>query len=131
MGNQLKSAVRSEMTRLATGLYVLWGLLHLGLGASMVIGDLADGAPADELAAESLLYFIAVTVIGAQAIYVALALNRHNSPVGFWLNTAVLGVLDAAFFVVLVIPGHVDLLGGIAGPVVWLAATGCAAVARK
>lgn len=42
-----------------------------------------------------------------------------------------LGVLDAAFFVYLVLPGHVDLLVGVAGPVIWLAATICAALVRK
>lgn len=119
------------MTKWATGLYVLWGLLHMGLGASMVIGDLSDGVPSNELAAESLLYFIAVTVLGAQAIFVALTLNRVNSPAGFWLNTVVLGVVDVAFVVFLVLPGHVDLFGGFAGPVVWLAATTCAAIARR
>lgn len=113
----------------SVALYVIWGLLHMGLGASMVISDIADGAPTDELAAESLLYFIAVVVIGAQAIYVALVLNRVNSPAGFWLNTVVLGVIDVAFVVFLVVPGHVDLLGGIAGPVIWVAATACAAAA--
>ena len=116
---------------LAVGLYVLWGLLHAGLGASMVVSDLADGAPTGETAAESLLYFIVVTVLGFQAIYVALTLTRANSPAGFWLNTVVLGVIDAAFVVYLVVPGHVDLLGGIAGPVIWLAATICAAKALQ
>jgi len=42
---------------------VLWGLLHAGLGASMVVNDLADGLPTGETAAESLLYFIAGPVI--------------------------------------------------------------------
>jgi len=40
-------------------------------------------------------------------------------------------VIDAAFVVYLVVPGHVDLLGGIAGPVIWLAATICAAKALQ
>ncbi|MFS8104709.1 hypothetical protein LFM09_47170 [Lentzea alba] len=118
-------------TKWATGLYVLWGLLHMGLGASMVFTDLAGGAPATETAAESLLYFIAVTVLGAQAIFVALTLNRVNSPAGFWLNTLVLGVIDVAFLVYLVLPGHVDLFGGLAGPIIWLAATVCATAARN
>ncbi|MEV6241337.1 hypothetical protein [Lentzea sp. NPDC051838] len=115
----------------SVALYVLWGLLHMGLGASMVIGDLSDGAPAGEMAAESLLYFVAVTVLGGQAIYVALTLTRLRSPVGFWLNTVVLGVVDVAFVVYLVLPGHVDLLGGLAGPVIWVAATVCAGVALR
>ena len=115
----------------SVALYVLWGLLHMGLGVSMVVSDLSDGAPTNELAAESLLYFIAVTVLGAQAIYVALTLNRHTSPAGFWLNTVVLGIVDVAFVGYLVLPGHVDLVGGLAGPVIWLTATICAAVALK
>jgi hypothetical protein len=119
------------MTKWATGLYVLWGLLHMGLGVSMVISDLSDGAPSGELAVESLLYFIVVTVLGAQTIFVALTLTRVNSPVGFWLNTVVLGVVDVAFVCYLVLPGHVDLFGGLAGPVIWLAATVCATVARS
>lgn len=115
----------------SVALYVLWGLLHMGLGVSMVVSDLSDGAPTNELAAESLLYFIAVTVLGAQAIYVAIMLNRHTSPAGFWLNTVVLGIVDVAFVGYLVLPGHVDLVGGLAGPVIWLTATICAAVALK
>ncbi|GGN14718.1 hypothetical protein GCM10011609_64120 [Lentzea pudingi] len=125
------SAVGEKTKRFAVGLYVLWGLLHAGLGISMVAGDLSNGVPAGETAAESLLYFIAVTVLGLQAIYVALTLVRANDPVGFWLNAVVLGVIDAAFVLYLVLPGHVDLFGGIAGPVIWLAATVCAALAQR
>ncbi|WP_433271396.1 hypothetical protein ACQPZF_12280 [Actinosynnema sp. CS-041913] len=112
-------------------MYVLWGLLHMGLGVSTVIGDLAGGAPEGELAAESLMFFVCATVLGAQAVLVALAMNRVNSRPGFWLNAVVLGVVDAAFLAVLVVPGHVDLIGGTSGPVIWLLATVCAAVALR
>ncbi|MFG1796159.1 hypothetical protein [Nocardia sp. NPDC049149] len=112
-------------------LYVLWGLLHMGLGVSMVIGDLTDGAPATELAAESLLYFLCVSTLGAQAIFVAVTMNRVNSHAGYWLNVAVLGVVDLAFLVLLVAPGHVDLIGGTVGPVIWLLATACATIALR
>lgn len=115
----------------AAAFYVLWGLLHMGLGVSMVIGDLADGAPDTELAAESLMFFICATVLGAQAIFVALTMNRVNSRIGYWLNVAVLGVVDVAFLVLLVVPGHVDLIGGTSGPAIWLMATVCATVALR
>lgn len=115
----------------AAAFYVLWGLLHMGLGVSMVIGDLADGAPDTELAAESLMFFICATVLGAQAIFVALTMNRVNSRIGYWLNVAVLGVVDVAFLVFLVVPGHVDLIGGTSGPAIWLMATVCATVALR
>ncbi|MBM7774808.1 hypothetical protein JOD54_005012 [Actinokineospora baliensis] len=115
----------------AASLYVVWGLLHAGLGISMVVGDLADGAPSGEVAAESLMFFICAAVFGAQAIFVALVLNRVNSRVGVWLNGAVLGVVDVAFLVVLAIPGHVDPIGGASGPVVWLLATACAVIGLR
>jgi hypothetical protein len=50
------------------------------------------------------------------------SLARFNSRLGYWLNLVVLGVVDAAFVVVLVIPGHVDLVGGLSGPLIWLLA---------
>ncbi|RKT54801.1 hypothetical protein [Saccharothrix australiensis] len=115
----------------AAACYVVWGLLHLGLGLSTVVGDLAGGFPEGELAAESLMFFVCAAVFGAQAVFVALALNRVNSRVGFWLNGVVLGVVDVAFLVVLVLPGHVDPIGGASGPVVWLLGTGCAVVALR
>ncbi|WP_280392976.1 hypothetical protein [Nocardia brasiliensis] len=115
----------------AAALYVLWGVLHMGLGLSMVIGDLADGVPGTESAAESLLYFICVTTLGAQAIFVAVTMNRVNSRLGFWLNAVVLGVVDLAFLVLLAIPGYVDLIGAIVGPAVWVLATACAALALR
>ncbi|GLW89958.1 hypothetical protein Aglo03_07740 [Actinokineospora globicatena] len=112
----------------AAGLYVVWGLLHMGLGISMVLGN---GAPEGEVAAESLMFFICAAVLGAQAIFVALTMNRVNSTLGFWLNGAVLGVVDVAFLVVLVFPGYVDPVGGTSGPVIWLLATVCAAIALR
>ncbi|MDI6105925.1 hypothetical protein QLQ12_45885 [Actinoplanes sp. NEAU-A12] len=115
----------------AAALYVLWGLLHMGLGVSMVVGGLADGAPDTELAAESLMFFICATVLGVQAIFVALAMNRVNSRLGYWLNVAVLGVVDVAFLVFLVVPGYVDLIGGMSGPAIWLMAAACATVALR
>ncbi|MGW4841426.1 hypothetical protein [Nocardia brasiliensis] len=115
----------------AAALYVVWGVLHMGLGLSMVIGDLADGVPGTESAAESLLYFVCVTTLGAQAIFVAVTMNRVNSRLGFWLNAVVLGVVDLAFLLLLAVPGYVDLIGAIVGPVVWVLATVCAAVALR
>lgn len=113
----------------AAVLYVLWGVLHMGLGVSMVVCDLSGGMPDGELAAESLLYFVCVSVLGGQAIFVAVTMNRVNSRVGYWLNVVVLGVVDVGFFVFLVVPGYVDVVGGTAGPVVWLVASGCATAA--
>ncbi|MGN9810681.1 hypothetical protein ACTMSW_15115 [Micromonospora sp. BQ11] len=116
--------------RLATALYVLWGVLHLGLGVVMLMGSPPADPPQAELAAESRMFFVCAVVFGAQAIAVALAMNRVNSRFGHWLNLLTLGAVDLAFVVVLVVPGHVDLVGGLSGPVIWLLAATASAVAR-
>ncbi|MFB4315148.1 hypothetical protein [Actinomadura sp. 21ATH] len=112
----------SRWTVAATALYVLWGLLHLGLGATMVLDGLAAAPPPDEAQAESLMFFWCAALLGAQAIAVALTMNRLNSRRGHWLNLLTLGVVDAAFLVVMVLPGHVDIIGGLSGPAIWLLA---------
>lgn len=116
-------------SRVATGLYVAWGLLHLGLGVSMAVRGLDQ--PAGELQAESTMFFVCAAVLGAMAIVIALTLNRRNDPVGFWLNLGMVGAVDAAFVVILVVPGHVDLLGGLSGPVLYLAAAATSALALR
>lgn len=115
----------------ATALYVLWGLLHVGLGASMILAGLSSGPPADEQAAESLMFFVCAVVFGAQAIAVALTMNRLNSRGGHWLNLVVLGVVDAAFLALMVRPGHVDVVGGLSGPVIWLLAAIASTLAQR
>lgn len=118
-------------SRSAAGLYVLWGILHLGLGLTMVVDGLAGGVPDDEVAAESLMFFVSATLFGAQAIVIAVTMNRVNSRLGYWLNLTVLGVVDVVFVPVLVVPGHVDPIGGLSGPLVWLFAAVCATVALR
>lgn len=117
---------------LATGLYVVWGLLHLGLGVAMVFAGLAETGPSDELQAESIMFFACAAVLGAVSIGIAVRLNRINDVAGFWLNLGLVGGVDVAFVFVLLLPGHVDLVGGLSGPVLFAAAaiTSALALAR-
>ncbi|WP_165358727.1 hypothetical protein [Haloactinopolyspora alba] len=39
--------------------------------------------------------------------------------------------MDVTFVPVLVVPGHVDPVGGLSGPLVWLLAAACATVALR
>lgn len=118
-------------TAAATALYVLWGVLHLGLGVTMVLGGVAAEAPAGEAQAESLMFFLCAALLGAQAIAVALTMNRVNSRRGHWLNLLTLGVVDAAFLMVMVLPGHVDAAGGLSGPAIWALAAIASTVALR
>ncbi|TQM14224.1 hypothetical protein [Pseudonocardia kunmingensis] len=120
-----------HLPAIAAGLYSAWGLLHLGLGTAMSWSALASGPPAGELEAESAMYFLCAIVFGVQAIVVALTLNRRNDRVGYWLNLAVLGAVDAAFLVVMVVPGHVDVAGGLSGPLLWCLAAAVSTAALR
>jgi hypothetical protein len=116
------SRTTRHLSTTAAGLYVLWGVLHLGLGAAMSLDALANGIPEREVEAESAMFFLCAIVLGSQAIVVAVAMNRVNNRLGYWLNLGVLGAVDAAFVVVMVVPGHVDPVGGLSGPAIWLLA---------
>lgn len=96
----------------------------------MAVPKIAEGA-AGELEAESLMFFICAAVFGAQAIAVGWFLNRVNDRFGYWLNLVVLGLVDAAFVAVMVLPGHVDLIGGLSGPLVWAVAAIASTVAVR
>ena len=112
--------------------YVLWGVLHLGLGLTMVISGFANSSEgrAGELLAESTMFFVCAAVFGTQAIGVGVALNWHNSRAGYWINLVPLGVVDVAFVLIMVIPRHIDLVGGLTGPAVWLVAAIGSTMAR-
>ncbi len=78
-----------------------------------------------------MMFFVCATVFGAQAIAVAWFLNRRNDWFGYWLNLVVLGLIDAAFVIVMVLPGHVDPIGGLSGPLVWVVAALTSSVAIR
>ncbi|WP_211267305.1 hypothetical protein [Nonomuraea candida] len=122
---------QGNWSAVAAALYGLWGLLHLGLGAAMIVAGVSGGPPAGEAAAESLMFFVCAAVFGVQAITVALTMNRLNSRRGYWLNLVTLGVVDVAFLALMVRPGHVDPVGGASGPLIWLLAAVASTVALR
>ncbi|MEV4803161.1 hypothetical protein AB0K18_24400 [Nonomuraea sp. NPDC049421] len=77
------------------------------------------------------MFFVCAAVFGVQAIVVALTMNRLNSRRGHWLNLIPLGVVDAVFLILMVGPAHVDLAGGLSGPVIWLLAAIASTIAQR
>jgi hypothetical protein len=77
------------------------------------------------------MFFVCAAVLGAQAIGVGLTLNRRNDRAGYWINLVTLGAVDAAFVPILLVPGHIDLLGGLSGPALWLVAAVASTIARR
>lgn len=119
-------------------MYVLWGILHIVVGAIPLISLLNQGPAAmfsfynleiDPAAvdaqwqhAANLVAEHAVELIafGIMAIIVALALNWKNDPLGFWLNFIVLGLVDLAFVLGEMVPGTVPVGQTIIGPALYV-----------
>jgi hypothetical protein len=106
--------------RIGAILYILWGALHLiaaratyALGGTLEPG-LVQGRVYQD--AWNLAFFALF------AIVVAIIFNWKNSRTGYWLNLVVVSAADIGFIVHLLIPGHVPLIPGIAGPVLWVLA---------
>ena len=106
--------------RLGAVAYVLWGLLHIQaarlvymLGNSLEPGMVQGRIYQD---AFNLLFFALF------AIVVAVALNWKNSRPGYWLNLVVVSAADIGFILYLLVPGHVPLIPGGAGPLLWIIA---------
>jgi hypothetical protein len=111
----------SSMTRLSIAgaiCYALWGCLHLQaaylvfrLGAALEPGMVQGRVFQD---AWSLLFF------GVTAIAVALTLNIRNNAWGYWINLWILALADTGLIFFILLPGHMPLWPGIAGPVLWI-----------
>ncbi|ACQ78677.1 hypothetical protein Bcav_0413 [Beutenbergia cavernae DSM 12333] len=98
----------------------------------MAVPKIGQGAAAaGELEAESLMFFVCASVFGAQAIAIGWFCNRVNDRFGYWLNLVVLGLIDAAFVAVMVVPGHVDIAAGLSGPLIWVVAAATSTVAIR
>jgi hypothetical protein len=106
--------------KIGSGLYVVWGLLHLKaaydefvLGASvqsgLVQGKLNQGG-------WDLLFFALF------AIAVALQYNWNNDTLGYWLNLIVVSAADLGFIIFVLIPGYVAIFPGVLGPIFWISA---------
>jgi hypothetical protein len=54
----------------------------------------------------------------------ALTLNWRNSPWGYWINLALIGVADIGFIVFVLLPGYIPLWPGLIGPIFWLLGLG-------
>lgn len=138
----------SKLWRIGAWLYVLWGVLHIAVGAVPLVQLGTSGAEsmlafhefdlaavegpmvhASHIIAEHSANLIA---FGLLAIIVARTLIARQRPLGVWTNAVVLGIVDISFVLAEMVPGHVPLLPAGIGPVLYVAALAVtvAAVAR-
>lgn len=126
--------------------FIIWGLIHVLVGAIPVIKYFTQGPvaiftgnemtlPAHEIGATmqqvaNLLveYRTDIFAFGVLAIIVAVTLNWKNQVLGFWINAVVLGIVDIAFIFAQMVPGYQPLFPPVIGPASYVLGVGfCAA----
>jgi hypothetical protein len=114
-------AARNVAAQIGAVLYVVWGVLHLfaSWGIHVLAATLPPGLAHGRLeqAAWNLATFAVL------AIALSVALNWHNSRIGYWINLIVVGVVDLGYVVFVVAPGYIPAsLASLAGPIIFVAA---------
>lgn len=139
------SDATERLWKVGAGLYVAWGVLHVVVGAVPLVRFAASGSAsmlsfygfdpgtvegpmvhASHLIAEHAAELIG---FGVMAVVVAVALVAKGDVAGYWLNAVVLGVVDLAFVMAEIVPGHVSVVETGIGPLLYLAALAVTTVA--
>lgn len=132
-----------ESTRLnqtGAALFVLWGVIHILIGASALVSFYTAG-PIEMFAQAELTvepqemgatlehvaniiaeYYFDLVALGILAIIVGVTLVWENDPLGFWINLIVLGIADFAFLFLEIVPGYQPLLPPVLGPIIYILA---------
>jgi hypothetical protein len=134
--------------KLAAVAYVLWGIVHVLGGLSLMQAAMAGSdaflqmltgesfAPTSSERGESftqeVFAFHAFNIcwMGIVSIVVAIRLNWRNVSIGYWINLAVVGLADLGLILFMVIPGVIPLSNAWIGPALFVVALACATVAR-
>ncbi len=132
--------MKSNAHKIGAVMYVLWGILHVMFGATMLyqltisgtaaLASVATAVPPADLpqdlggAASGLIAQHAWNLLwfGLFGIYVGWKMNWKNSPTGYWLNLLVISAADLGFIFAILIPGYITIADGIMGPALWLLA---------
>jgi hypothetical protein len=115
------------LARIGAVFYVLWGLVHYS--AVYGVYQLAQSTPLtmEHGRLEQLAFYLASL---ATAGIVLATLNWRNSRLGFWCSAVVVSVGDIPFILFVLVPGYAPVWPGILGPVLWIAALACTAIAQ-
>ena len=106
--------------------YVVWGLVHINAAYAL----LKLGQSVDPSMVQARVFQDAWNIlVGAIAvIIVGVTMNWHNSRTGFWINLAVVSLLDIPFILFVIVPGYAPLWPGLQGPIAWVIAAVFSAV---
>lgn len=131
----------NTLSRIGAALFVIWGVVHIGVGGA-ALGSLFTSGPAAMFAQAELIvgpnqmdatmnhvanliaeYYFDIVALGILAIIVSVCLIWQNRPLGFWINVIVLGIADLAFLFAEIVPGYQPLFPPLLGPIIYVLAS--------
>lgn len=133
----------NNYAKIGAGFYILWGILHVFGGISMLIYaysginefiiNLTSNENIKNLIIEDKFIEIALTQnlafhsfnliwFGLTSIIIAILLNYKNNKYGFWFNLIICGFSDIGLFIFMVIPGVIPIENAWMGPLLFLLA---------
>ena len=113
--------------RIGAGFYVLWGIFHLVAANSVyVLAEQSTGMVQGRLLQDA-FYLVFFAISG---ILIAVILNWRNDKQGYWMNGTLLAFADIPFILFVLLPGLIPWWPGLAGPLLWLAASIFTSVGR-
>ena len=107
--------------------YMAWGIFHVGVARDIYGNGVAQAGIVQGRLFQFAAYMLCIALF---AIVVAVLGNWHNSRLGYWLNLCVVGWADGVWVLVVVLPGYVSPLRGLAPPAVFLLGAVLTTVAR-
>ena len=126
--------------RIGAIFYILWGVLHVIIGAVLfyklstvgnygVMATTGSAVPPEQIPRissallDGILTQYAWNVLwpGLFAIGVAF-MNWKNSLFGYWYNLIVITLVDSGFACAILLPGYITLRDGLPGPIFWFLA---------
>jgi small-conductance mechanosensitive channel len=113
--------------RLGALCYIAWGLFHLNVAHDIYILGFAQTGIAQGRLYQLAAYMLCIAMF---AIAVAAFGNWRNNERGYWLNICVVGWADGVWVLVVVLPGYVPLVRGLAPPALFVAGAIFTTIAR-
>jgi len=129
-----------KLSQIGAIFYVLWGVLHICLGAVILYIYFTLGTSgmlsflglndSEQLPVEAskitgslgAQHAANLAIFGTVAIIIALAGVWKNSPIAFWMNLIMVGFADAAFIFAFFIPGYIRGVEAFIGPLLFVLA---------
>ena len=100
--------------------YVLWGLLHYK--AAQMLWQAGQGLDSGFIQGRIFQLSWDLAMFATIGIAVAVTMNWKNSRCGYWANLIVISAADLGFIFFVLLPGHVPMIPGALGPVLWILA---------